>query len=163
MTTDGKRGLTKVFKDYPMQMCHFHQKRIINRYITLRPKLEASQKLKKILTRLKYSNEEKFTKSLDVWNIKYKDFLDETTIHPESGKVSFTHKKLVAAHRSLRRNLPYLFTYKKYKDLSIANTTNSLEGGVFSPFKILIKIHRGLSKSLKLKIVDDYLLNYRKN
>ncbi len=132
-------------------MCHFHQKRIINRYITLRPKLEASQKLKKIVARLKYSNEERFTKALDIWHIKYKDFLDEITIHPDTGNQSFTHKKLVAAHRSLRRNLPYL------------STTNSLEGGVFSPLKILIKIHRGLSKSLKLKIVDDYLLNYKKN
>jgi hypothetical protein len=28
--------------------------------------------------------------------------------------------------------------------------------------KILIKIHRGLSKSLKLKIVDDYLVSYKK-
>lgn len=44
----------------------------------------------------------------------------------------------------------------------MSNTTNLIEGGVFSPLKILIKIHRGLSKSLKHKIVDDYLLNYKK-
>lgn len=31
-----------------------------------------------------------------------------------------------------------------------------------TPLKILIKIHRGLSKSLKLKIVDDYLVSYNK-
>ena len=37
-----------------------------------------------------------------------------------------------------------------------------LEGGVFSPLKILIKIHRGLSKNLKLKIVDDYLVSPEK-
>ena len=30
-----------LFKDYPVQMCHFHQKRIIQRYITLNPKLDA--------------------------------------------------------------------------------------------------------------------------
>ncbi len=50
---------------------------------------------------------------------------------------------------------------KKY--LHIHNTTNSLDGGVFSPMKMLIKIHRGLSKYLKLKIVDDYLLIDKKN
>jgi len=61
------------------------------------------------------------------------------------------------------QNLPYLFTHKKYKHLSIHNTTNSLDGGVFSPMKMLIKIHRGLSKSLELKIVDDYLLKNKKN
>ncbi len=77
-------------------------------------------------------------------------------------KESFTHARLVAAYRSLRTNLPYLFTCKKYKNINIPNTTNCLDGGVFSPMKILIKIHRGLSKSLKLKIVDDYLVNYKK-
>jgi predicted AAA+ superfamily ATPase len=134
----------------------------VQRYITLHPKLEASQKLQKIMSRLKYSDENRFTKALDIWYLKYKDFLNEITIHPESGKSSYTHKKLVAAYRSIRRNLPLLFTYKNHKELSIPNTTNLIEGGVFSPLKILIKIHRGLGKSLKLKIVDDYLVNYRK-
>ncbi|MCT7574284.1 transposase [Aliarcobacter butzleri] len=162
VTIDGKRGVNSVFKDYPVQMCHFHQKRIIQRYITLYPKLEASQELKKIMTRLKYSDENRFTKALDIWYIKYKSFLDEITIHPDSQKSSYTHKKLVAAYRSIRNNLPYLFTYKNYKKLNLSNTTNLIEGGVFSPLKILIKIHRGLSKSLKLKIVDDYLVSYKK-
>lgn len=162
VTIDGKRGVSTVFKDYPVQMCHFHQKRIVQRYITLHPKLEPSQKLQKIMSRLKYSDEIRFTKALDIWYLKHKAFLNEMTIHPESEKSSYTHKKLVAAYRSIRRNLPLLFTYKNHKDLSIPNTTNLIEGGVFSPLKILIKIHRGLGKSLKLKIVDDYLVNYRK-
>lgn len=51
--------------------------------------------------------------------------------------------------------------YKSAKG-SIPNTTNLIEGGVFSPLKVLIKIHRGLSKSLELKIVDDYLVSYKK-
>jgi len=158
---DGKRGLTTVFKDYPIQMCHFHQKRAVQRYITLRPKLEESKELKKIMSRLKYSDETRFTKAIDIWFIKHKDFLNELTIHPDTGNISFTHKKLVSAYRSIKRNLSYLFTYKSYKG-SIPNTTNLIEGGVFSPLKILIKIHRGLSKSLKLKIVDDYLVSYKK-
>ena len=94
-------------------MCHFHQK------ITLHPKLEASQDLKKIMIRLKYSDEIRFTKALDIW-------------------------------------------YKNHKKLNLTNTTNLIEGRVFSPLKILIKIHRGLSKNLKLKIVDDYLVSYKK-
>ncbi len=36
-TLDGKRGLYKAFKDIPIQMCHFHQKKIVQRYITMRP------------------------------------------------------------------------------------------------------------------------------
>ena len=37
ITIDGKRGLYRAFEDYPVQMCHFHQKRIIQRYITKDP------------------------------------------------------------------------------------------------------------------------------
>lgn len=163
VTIDGKKGLYTVFKGYPVQMCHFHQKRTIQRYITKKPKLEASIELQKIVSRLKYSDETRFTKALDIWYVKYKDFLNEKTISTIDGKEHFTHYKLVSAYKSLRANLPYLFTYKKYKDLVIPNTTNALDGGVFSPLKILIKIHRGLSKKLKISIVDDYLLKYKKN
>ena len=46
---DGRRGVREVFRDIPVQMCHFHQKQIIKRYLTNRPKLEASIELKKIL------------------------------------------------------------------------------------------------------------------
>ena len=143
-------------------MCHFHQKRIIQRYITKHPKLQASKDLQKILLRLTSTNETIFTKNLDAWYETYKYFLAEKTLNELTEKESFTHAKLVSAYRSLRTNLPYLFTYKRHKDLDIHNTTNSLDGGVFSPMKMLIKIHRGLSKSLKLKMVDDYLVKDKK-
>ena len=45
---------------------------------------------------------------------------------------------------------------------TIHNTTNSIDGGVFSPMKKLLKIHNGFTKSLKIKMVDDYLVNYKK-
>ena len=118
--------------------------------------------MQKILLRLTSTNETILTKNLDAWYDRYKDFLAEKTLNELTGKESFTHAKLVSAYRSLRKNLPYLFTYKKHKHLAMNNTTNSLDGGVFSPMKMLIKIHRGLSKSLKLKIVDDYLVRDKK-
>ncbi|PHS30194.1 MAG: hypothetical protein COA92_09970 [Sulfurovum sp.] len=108
------------------------------------------------------TNETIFIKNLDTWYKIHKNFLVEKTLNELTGKESFTHAKLVSTYRSLRTNLPYLFTYKKHKHLVIHNTTNSLDGGVFSPMKMLIKIHRGLSKSLKLKMVDDYLVRDKK-
>ena len=66
-TLDGKRGLNQAFKDIPIQMCHFHQKKIVQRYITMKPKLEASRELKKIVSRLTQTTEKKFTKKLDDW------------------------------------------------------------------------------------------------
>ena len=86
----------------------------------------------------------------------------EKTLNETTGKKNYTHAKLVSTHRSLKTNLPYLFTYKKYKHLSIQNTTNSLDGGVFSPMKKLHTIHNRFTKSLKLKMVDDYLVGYKK-
>jgi hypothetical protein len=137
VTLDGKRGLPKAFKDIPIQMCHFHQRKIVQRYITMRPKL-------------------------DEWYEKYKDFLEEKSISSTTGELHYTHPRIRAAYRSLRTNLPYLFTYKNHKELSISNTTNALEGGVFSHMKNMISLHRGLSKSLKLNLVDYYLVNYKK-
>lgn len=162
ITIDGKRGLYRAFEDYHVQMCHFHQKRIIQRYITKKPKLQASKDLQRIMQRLTSTNETIFSKRLDAWYEMYSDFLAEKTLNETTGKENYTHAKLVSAYRSLRTNLPYLFTYKKHKHLCIHNTTNSLDGGVFSPMKMLIKIHRGLNKSLKLKMVDDYLVKDKK-
>ncbi len=161
-TLDGKRGLYKAFKDIPIQMCHFHQKKIVQRYITMRPKLDASKDLKKIVSRLTQTTEKNFTTKLDEWYEIYKEFLEEKSISSTTGKLHYTHPRIRAAYRSLRTNLPYLFTYKNYKNLSISNTTNALEGGVFSHMKNMISLHRGLSKSSKLNLVDYYLVNYKK-
>lgn len=62
VTLDGKRGLYKAFNDISKQMCHFHMKKICQRYITMNPKLQASKDLKKIVSRLTKTNEKNFTK-----------------------------------------------------------------------------------------------------
>ena len=49
VTIDGKKGLYKVFQDYPIQMCQFHQKRTLRRYLTNNPKLESSIDLTQIM------------------------------------------------------------------------------------------------------------------
>jgi hypothetical protein len=159
---DGKRGLYKAFKDYPVQMCHFHQKKVIQRYITMHPRLEAGKDLQKIMYSLTSTTQTIFTKNLNEWYEKYKDFLAEKTINPDTLQESFTHQKLVSAYKSLVANLAYLFTYKNHKDFKIHNTTNAIDGGVFSSMKKLLKIHNGFTKSLKLKMVDDYLVSYKK-
>ena len=60
-------------------------------------------------------NETTFINSIDAWYETHKDFLAEKTFNETIGKENFTHAKLVSAHRSLRTNLPHLFTYKKHK------------------------------------------------
>ena len=162
VVVDGKRGLFRALDEYPVQMCHFHQRMILQRYLTRKPKLNASKDIKKIISRLTTTTEVRFENKLDIWHQEYKEFISEKSINPTTGKEQYTHRRLVAAYKSLRRNLPYLFTYKNHPDLSIVNTTNALDGGVFTQLKKLMKLHQGMSRSLKTKLIDDYLVNYNK-
>lgn len=160
VVVDGKRGLFRALEDYPVQMCHFHQKMILQRYLTRKPKLDASKDLKKIITRLTSTTQTRFENKLDLWYQEYEEFISEKSINLTTGKEQYTHRRLVAAYKSLRRNLPYLFTDKNYPDMNIPNTTNALDGGVFAQLKKLTKLHQGMSRSLKTKLIDDYLVNY---
>jgi len=153
---DGRRGIRQVFKGIPIQMCHFHQKKIITRYLTLRPKLQASIELKEIVKTLAYTDEDIFTKRLNNWHDKWKDFLKQKTINSETNRWCYTHKRLRSAYRSLKTNLPYLFTYQKYPELNIPNTTNSLDG-YFNRLKSLINVHRGLNQTRRMRIAIEIL------
>ena len=159
---DGKRGLNKAFKDVPIQLCHFHQIAIVKRYLTYNPRLDASIDLLQITKKLPNIKKESFEEALNIWYIKYKSFLEEQSLNPNTLKYSPTHPRLLSAYKSLKTNLPYLFTYKKFKKLHFPNTTNSLDGGVFSHLKKLTKLHQGLAKKRKIKLIDEYLSNYNK-
>ena len=154
---DGRPGVRQLFSDIPTQMCHFHQKQIVTRYLTNNPKLEASIELKKITTTLCQTNERSFIAAINNWYQKWSFFLKERTTDPLTGKWFYTHKRLRSAYRSLKINLPYLFTYQKYPDLNIPNTTNSLDG-CFAYLKELVRVHRGINKTLKRKIIQDILI-----
>ncbi len=64
---DGRPGVRQLFSDIPVQMCHFHQKQIITRYLTNNPKLEAGIELKKLVTVLCETTGQDFTAALDAW------------------------------------------------------------------------------------------------
>lgn len=155
---DGRPGVRKLFDDLPVQMCHFHQKAIITRYLTRRPKLEAGKELREIVHDLCNTNEKMFADVVDQWHEKWNEFLKERTVEPITGRWHYTHKRLRSAYRSLKTNLPYLFTYKKYPELHIPNTTNSLDGS-FARLKELVQIHRGIKIDLKRKLVLSILQN----
>ena len=140
-------------------MCHFHQQAIITRYLTKNPKLKASIDLKRISSCLGKVTKKRFELLLHCWHKRHKEFLEEKSFNIEKQKWQYTHQRVRSAFRSLKSNLPYLFTYKQYPNLKIPNTTNSLDGGLFSPMKILLKIHRGISIEMKKKMIVYYLEN----
>jgi len=156
---DGRPGVRNVFNDIPVQMCHFHQKQIVQRYLTLNPQLEAGIELKAIADTLPNTNKEDFTNKLNAWQIKWNSFLKQRTVNEFNPKRwHYTHKRLRTAYRSLNNNLPYLFTYQDYPELNIPNTTNSLDGS-FTWLKQKVNIHRGITKQLRDKIVEHILTN----
>ncbi len=55
-------------------------------------------------------------------------------------------------------NIDYLFTYQDYPNLLIPTSINSLESH-FSHIKDIIRIHRGLKREMKIKIIQSILLN----
>ena len=153
---DGRPGLIEVFGDVPIQMCHFHQMQIMTRYLTTRPKLIAGQTLRQIAMCIPKSNEDEMKEVLDNWHTQWKDFLKEKTFNPETKRWFYSHKRLRSAYRSITRNLPLLYTYQRYPELKIPNTTNSLDG-TFSHLKDMLRIHRGLKRNRKLKLIDEFL------
>jgi len=153
---DGKRGVREIFRGIPVQMCQFHQIAIVRRKLTSRPKLEAARELYGVAIQLTKCDEEQFTKLLNDWHAKWVDFLKERTTDPMTKKWFYTHKRLRQAYASLKNNLPYLFTYLKYPELKIHNTTNSLDGYI-TTLKNFLRIHRGISKEKRNKLVDQIL------
>ena len=153
---DGRRGLINSFPDIPVQMCQFHQAAIIRRYITKNPRLPASIELRDIVSVMTQTDKESFNGALKLWHNRWKSFLNERTVNEETGRSHYTHKRLRSACRSLKTNLPWLFTWYDNIELNIPNTTNAIEGN-FSDLKNKLRNHNGLSIDRKKKFIDGFL------
>jgi transposase-like protein len=156
ITIDGKRGLRQMIeKRYgytvPVQYCHFHQVATITRYTTRTPKTDCGKDLRSLILKLKDSSLNDFGQAFEELKTKHKDFLKEKN---EQG--NFSHQNLRKAVRSIQTNLPYLFTFERYPNLNIPKTTNSCDGN-FGQWKRKIKLHNSLSKTRKMKMVNEFL------
>lgn len=155
IVVDGRKGVFEALSSrYPIQMCQFHQKQIVRRYLTNNPQTEAGRKLKEIVSQLTLVDKEWFEILLDIWELLYGSFIKERTVNPITKRWFYTHKRLRSAYRSLRKNLPYLFTFQRVKNMP--NTTNSLDS-FFGHLKDAVRIHRGLKLHRKTKLIE-YLI-----
>lgn len=153
---DGRRGLATVFKDIPVQICHFHQMKNVTKYLTRRPETLAGQELRKIMLILPKSNEEEFSRLLKSWHKQWKSFITKKTHITGTKHWFYTHKKVRSAYMSLDRNLSHLFTYQKYPELNIPNTTNTIDG-YFASVKKKVAQHHGLRKDRRFKVISELL------
>jgi hypothetical protein len=129
-------------------------KQIIVRFVTLRPQTEPGQVLLSLVHTLTYANEKEFKERIQAFHVKYVGFLSEKTIHPD-GSSSWTHEGVKYAFESLLRWVPYLFTFKANQH--IPNTTNTCDGH-FSHIKDILRIHRGVTKFFKQKMINAIFL-----
>ena len=67
----------------------------------------------------------------------------------------YTHKKLRSAYHSLKRHLPWLFTFEDFPVLDIPNMTN-LPEGEFGDMKRLLQCHHVLKRKNKVRFIKDY-------
>jgi len=152
---DGKRGIARVFErlGIPVQYCHFHQMKTVTKYLTRRPQTIAGQELRALTLSIPGTTEEQFRAGLALWYENHQSFLREKSPaqHKKRGW-EYTHRRVRAAHRSLKTNLHRLFTYQRYPDLLIPNTTNTLDG-MFSQIKNRLAVHRGLRRDRRYKII----------
>jgi len=152
---DGRKGLMQLFEGIPVQMCNFHQVAIIRRYLTKKPKMQASKELWAHVQLLTRTDKESFEAGLAAWYSKWEAFLKERKTD-NTGKSRYVHKRLRSAYRSLKTNLPWLFTWYDYIDLKIPNTTNAIDGH-FADLKNKLRNHNGLSADRKKKFIDEFL------
>jgi hypothetical protein len=152
---DGLRGTFQLFSQYSVQMCQYHQLRIVQRYLTRNPELPASIELLAIANLLCHTDKESFIGSFEEWCERWDAFLKERTCDKQTGKSRYVHKRLRSAYLSLKRNMPYLWTWYDNIEVGIPNTNNALEG-LFTDLKTKLRNHAGLSKERRKKFIDEY-------
>ena len=152
IVADGLKGLAKIIKQAPFQICQVHIQRTIQTKLTKKPKSAAGVELLELSKRLTMLSKESFIKELDLWQEKHKEFLNEKSID-DSGRLRYTHRILRSAHYTLKRNIAYLFTYENVENLP--KTNNGLESE-FAHLKTKLRVHNGLKLENKMKFISNY-------
>jgi len=142
---DGLRGMFQEFSRYRVQICQFHQFSIVKRYLTQNPELESSIEPLKIVQLLCHTEKESFIDGGDHWHNRWTDFIRECYVEKKTGEKRYVHCRLRSAYLSLKRNMPYLWTWYDNIELGTPNTNNGLEGK-FTDLKSKLRSHNGLSK-----------------
>lgn len=153
---DGKQSLFEIFSGYKIQMCQFHMKQIIRRYLTLNPRFKAARALKDLLDILSTADQDSFVQSYQDWKKEWNDTLCHRT-KLKSGKTQYTHKRLRSAMNSLDFYLPYLFTYKQSSCEGMPNTNNKIEG-TFTDLKKNLNNHSGMTEDNRKRFICGFFL-----
>ena len=164
VVSDGGSGFAKAVKsvwpNVKVQRCTFHAFCQVKRYTTSRPNLQAGKELyalaKELLCVKTLRNAEWWVERFMQWCEFWADFLDERSY--VDGKKVYTHERLRKARRSLVSlvNSKTLFTFLDPEltlEEPLPSTNNRIEGAVNSPLRDLLRRHRGMSTTRRVKAV----------
>ena len=153
---DGKQSLFRTFAEYPIQMCQFHMRQIIRRYLTKNPKLLAERALDDLMERLTRSEEFIFRSAFDAWKETWQETIDRRSVYRD-GSTHYTHQRLRSAMHSLEFYMPYLFTYQREDCKGMPNTNNKIEG-TFTDLKKNLNNHSGLTRENRKRFISGFFL-----
>ena len=127
-----------------------------------RPKLQAGVELyglaKDLLHAKTPDSATAWLQACNDWCNRWEGFLEERTLNEETGKMGWTHERLIAARNGLdtliRRG--HLFTFldpELTAEDPVPGTNNRLEGGVNAPLREMLRLRRGMSTLRRAKAV----------
>jgi len=151
---DGQRSLFAHFSEVPVQMCQFHMRQIVRRYISEHPKLLAARALKDLVRKLSTMSEADFNKEYAAWKEIWKETINRRS-HLKSGKTAYRHRRLRSAMHSIDFYLPYLFTFQQKGCQGMHNTNNKIEG-IFSDLKKNLNNHSGMSLENRKRFISGF-------
>ena len=155
---DGMRGLAQALYPIPVQMCQFHQIMIVRRYLTQDPDIGASIELLSLIKEITRMDKESFIGAFEEWYERNKDTLNERVNDRRIKRKTppFMRPRLRSAYLSIKRNMPLLWTFYDHPETGLPNTNNALEG-VFSDIKSKTRVHSGISRDNRKKLLDEYI------
>jgi hypothetical protein len=163
IVSDGRRGLAGIFAKYPYQVCQFHIQKGVSTLLTRNPKSIAGKELKQFndtFIKLKLTKVQ-FIKQIEMYLKTHQDYLNEMS---ETDPTIHKHQRLRKAINKYKNNLKYMFTYETdpqqnqtQLQTQIPNTTNKIDGGVFSPLKRLLNNHIGTTKLRRRDLIIEIL------
>lgn len=166
---DGQKGMLVAIRHcWPsatIQRCRFHVWLNTKSKLTLKPEstagkelLHLSQALLHVRTR---RQARRWKRALKGWHGKHSSYLNERTVKdnpkPHERSWRYTHARLRSAYYQLNKQTDALLRSSHRPDPRLPSTTNHLEGGVNSPIRALLKLHRGMKNEHQEVLVNWYL------
>jgi hypothetical protein len=160
ITTDGHKSILKAIKkSLPhavVQRCLVHIQRMCLLWLTRFPKHCSGVELRQLvllILKIKTENDRlQWSKELEQWHERHKDYLQQKTIDEQTGRYWYTHKLLRRSYFTIKRALPNMYL----KTPLIPHTTNGIEG-FFSHLKNHLDLHRGLTLEHRIDFVKWYV------